>query len=389
MSEQKHYDTVKQDWYYAGYPYEKHFSWKVLAGYDERTTPVSTAPLPSGEYYLPTSYRSVYVSANPQAFMVQGFTSPQGFAIRTTGSGRQRHETWYAANSGLFHGCYNSWPHWPVLPAVLKLQLKEKLASKVLNSDFNLGQTLGEMPETVALIAELGIKALRAIRAIKRGRLGAVRDIGKDILDRRIGELGGDYLTYQYGIKPLVNEAYALAKSISEGLNDKRIIRVKALVMDTNFGAPTASHYYPHVRAVGQFRRGIAGQYVLSVRNPYLYDLDRLGILNPAALAWELFPLSFVIDWFLHIGSFLQGLSLPLSLKFEHGYFTEFVNNSWEAVDTDPTWSGTLPRIVFRQKAMARDAVWTFPYPLPYFHVNLNLSKVISMIALALATKRG
>lgn len=378
------YSIAEEHWTYSGWPYKKDFVWSVLSKYDDRSSPSSTKPLPSGEYYLPTSYRSVHTRVDSLPFSVKGYSQPQGFPVKTSVWGRKKHDSWYPANSGLFHGCFNTWPHWPNVPAVVDLQLREKLAAKALGQDFNLGQSLGELPETVRMIADLGLAALRLVRGLRRGRVDF-----PNLLDRKIGALAGDYLTFQYGIKPLINETYGLLRTISDGLQEKNIFMVKAVVYDTSFRAPVAHSSYPYVQASGTFKRGIKGQYVFSVRDPLLFDLDRLGLLNPYALAWELFPLSFVIDWFLHIGSFLQGLSLPIALKFEHGFFTEFVNTTWEAIDLDPNWGGERPRIIFRNKAMSRVPKWDFPFPLPYFNPDLNLSKVASMVALALATKRG
>jgi hypothetical protein len=40
------------------------------------------------------------------------------------------------------------------------------------------------------------------------------------------------------------------------------------------------------------------------------------GLLNPAAVAWELLPFSFVVDWFLPVGRYLEGLDVPM--RFDH-----------------------------------------------------------------------
>ena len=43
----------------------------------------------------------------------------------------------------------------------------------------------------------------------------------------------------------------------------------------------------------------------VGVINPNLYLLQQLGLLNPASIAWELVPYSFVLDWFSNIGQVL------------------------------------------------------------------------------------
>lgn len=48
-------------------------------------------------------------------------------------------------------------------------------------------------------------------------------------------------------------------------------------------------------------------QHIADVRvtNPNLLLASRLGLTNPASIAWELVPFSFVVDWFGTVGEFL------------------------------------------------------------------------------------
>ncbi len=45
------------------------------------------------------------------------------------------------------------------------------------------------------------------------------------------------------------------------------------------------------------------------VDNPNLFLASRLGLTNPAAVAWELVPYSFVVDWFVNVGDYLNQFS--------------------------------------------------------------------------------
>lgn len=40
--------------------------------------------------------------------------------------------------------------------------------------------------------------------------------------------------------------------------------------------------------------------------NPHLSAVQQLGLTNPALIAWELIPFSFVFDWFISVGDFLE-----------------------------------------------------------------------------------
>jgi hypothetical protein len=43
--------------------------------------------------------------------------------------------------------------------------------------------------------------------------------------------------------------------------------------------------------------------------SPHLSELQQLGLTNPALVAWELVPFSFVFDWFIQVGDWLTGLT--------------------------------------------------------------------------------
>lgn len=367
------WETIKQEFVYPNgvtLPSE----WQSLKSIDEKSTPISTKPK-NGSYFLPTPYRAWHHRVDQFSFslyndagqILRGDGVPQNF--------------WFAADTGTTYGCYNTWPHSPVLSSWVIPTLKERLAGQAANQQVDLGQVLGELPQTVELIADTGLRLLRAARALRSGN---VRALAK-ALGLTKSQAADTYLAYKFGFKPLMADMYAATTILSEGLKEP-LLRVKATVIDSDFKPIVPGP--PVIRVEGRFRRGATGSYTFRVRNYLLYDANALGILNPLALAWELFPLSFVVDWVLHIGSFLQSLSVPIALAFDHGYITSWVNNSWLATDIDPQWKGTRPRIAFHNKAMSRQVIYDFPFPLPYFRANINLGKVTSLVALALQWRK-
>jgi hypothetical protein len=56
----------------------------------------------------------------------------------------------------------------------------------------------------------------------------------------------------------------------------------------------------------------------------------QLGLIDPLEVAWEVLPWSFVVDWFLPVGNWLQTLSATAGLSFKGGSATRIVRREGE-----------------------------------------------------------
>jgi hypothetical protein len=58
------------------------------------------------------------------------------------------------------------------------------------------------------------------------------------------------------------------------------------------------------------------------VSNPNTALANQMGFINPAAVAWELVPFSFLVDWFLPVGDFLNSFTDLLGHSVHYPYTT-------------------------------------------------------------------
>lgn len=61
----------------------------------------------------------------------------------------------------------------------------------------------------------------------------------------------------------------------------------------------------------------------VSISNPMLYRASQFGIVNPALVAWELVPFSFLVDWFIPVGNYLRSYTDFVGLELRdpcHSY---------------------------------------------------------------------
>jgi hypothetical protein len=76
-----------------------------------------------------------------------------------------------------------------------------------------------------------------------------------------------------------------------------------------------------HTAKVRGFVR-TSGKIDFQIENPLTNTLSSLGLTNPLNVAWELVPFSFVVDWFIPIGDFFNGLIPPQGISNVSGSLT-------------------------------------------------------------------
>jgi len=338
----------------------------------ERADVTPTVPNKDGVYYLATPYSAFHgiVSTEPGEVVVRNKIT--GDYFRAVWTGKEDH-------GYINYGCLG---HVPNIPASVVSRARSRAIEQVKANNLDLGVSLGETRESVRTVVQVTQEALRLLKnPLRLLRLG------------RLKEASQAYLTVQYGIKPLVSDAYAACQIIQNGLAAPTG-RVKVVQMDDSYTLPDMSSTltsYPR-RASGKVERGVEVSYTFGVMNPESFEIWRYGITNPFAIAWELTSLSFVIDWFTGIGSFIRGLQQPIGLQVLTGYETWFLRNSmrieWSAYDVNHTlYTGDMwMKTHHTTRAHRRTPTYIFNIPLPYLDLGVSESQVASIVAL-LATR--
>jgi hypothetical protein len=117
-----------------------------------------------------------------------------------------------------------------------------------------------------------------------------------------VRESGSNWLEYHLGIEPLVKDIYNAVDLIQKPITTKHV-KARGWAQDQwsvlNPAPYTASNEWTLTAIRAQYQCDIA------VSNPALWLANSLGIVNPIQVAWQLVPLSFVVDWFVNVESFL------------------------------------------------------------------------------------
>jgi len=343
-----------------------------------------------------TKYYAFFANAKVGDF---AYTYHPEVGASSGANGKGRTEQPFPQNP-LYWGCQQSYPYSPAVPGSLISSCENLVLSRIKNNDFNLGVALGELPETIAFVGNTLSSVAQLYRAIRQRNVGEARRVVR----RYFGESSPEgppripknaataYLQYQFAWKPMMNDIYQACKLVSDGLPESEAFKAKAALEDKGFSLPVLRSQYSTMGSVtGQVKRGVEVGVSFKITNSTLYDLNRLGLVNPLSIAWELAPLSFVFDWFLPVGNFLDSLTTGVGIDFKTGYKTLWLRNDFTA-SYYPYGDGNNPagkqaEVVSQTKSMYRYKLSSFPIPIPYLNANLSIGKILSGLALIIAMR--
>lgn len=259
-----------------------------------------------------------------------------------------------------------------------------KLLEKIRGHDFNAAVNVGEARESVRMVGDIARSLASAVVNLKRGNfVGALKNVGlapkgsrvRDLQSRARDSLATAWLGLTYGVRPMLgaaaDAATALAANVQHG--GKLNARVTHKFPGTVFGV-----------GGGFSARGSATtrlQIIFSI-DAYESALSELAIVRPETVAWELLTLSFVADWFIPIGDYLDALTNVRGL--EGTYVRTLTKSARVTLGTSPSYvihsGGCLRREVQVARTVGR--IKDYGVPLPRFKNPLSVSHALSGIAL-------
>jgi hypothetical protein len=206
---------------------------------------------------------------------------------------------------------------------------------QVKDQKINFAQSVAERMQVANLVGDTARRIALAMKSIRRGDVAGVRKaLGLHGNKRSkypsvlTGNVATDWLSFQYGWKPLLADVKGAAEYLAEReLKHPLRIKVRAKYKSSS---PPAIAYNDVIgctnAALWAFEpRQTTTSCILefNVENDFQRQAARLGVSDPLTLAWELVPYSFVVDWFLPIGDFLNRLHYDDGLVYQDGAVTQ------------------------------------------------------------------
>jgi len=290
----------------------------------------------------------------------------------------------------------------------LRDRLTNKMAAQVQSQKVNLGVMFGERRQTANLVASTANRIVNTVRALKNRNLkGAMTELGirSDFssLSRRHRGLSVPeaWLELQYGWKPLLSDVYGSCEELLNRHKERPpVITVKCSaheeLSETTIRGPNEIAWPAVIfKKTGSVHGSARVRF--AVDNSLIQLQNRTGIINPLAVAWELVPWSFVVDWFLPVGQFLGNLGYGAGLSVISGSYSFRSQTQWTGKPESTTKRGSSytqshsgGTIDEKFDGFSREAFSSWPpVPLPHFKDPLSLGHVanaLSLLATAFAS---
>lgn len=287
---------------------------------------------------------------------------------------------------------------------------KQKLLSRFRSGSVNVAQMFAERHQTVTMLAKTVNRLSSAAAAIRRGRLvhahnllwnygkhstvGDRRDFGKlkDIAPSP-NNLSNYWLEFAYGWRPLISDIYGacelLADTYYRSYPTKATAKHEASSKKLDYRLRRVSTILWDEMANTVIREKVryVVEYVEDAR--FKQIMANTGLSNPALLAWELLPYSFVVDWILPVGSYLENLKRTQGFTFVKGCKTILRTSStqtyWKAgsYGLGGLYVSKLPTRTRFEYSKERQILTNFPSPsFPPFRPLDKIAQVASGLAL-------
>lgn len=219
----------------------------------------------------------------------------------------------------------------------------------------NLGEIYATRQQTADMVGQTFSKIGNAFKSLRSGNVRkAIQTLtgrpsrrgGAGRVTQLAGGVPAQWLALQYGWLPLLGDIHNSLEIVREAYNNDGEVQTssayaKCPAPNKSIRRSAQGDWGPEIEYVST-GRAVSGKAEMKYRvsGGFTHSLSQFGIVNPLSIGWELLPYSFVLDWALPIGGYLQSLTYSAGLEFVSGWFTYKHKQRWRSRLTRTT--GTL-----------------------------------------------
>jgi len=239
------------------------------------------------------------------------------------------------------------------------LALVGKLREQILAGAWNPAVTMGESRETLAMVASMANRISKAIRCARKfDVVGMSKALGvKTKKLRHFKDPADLFLEYEFGVKPLLADVDEAMKTLA--YYNSRPARHRFSAATTIERALGPSHGFWRYRGTS-FERG---KMWVDIKSPG--DYTPYNQADAPTTLWELTPFSFVVDWFLPVGDYLEAMATMRMLADQNVWWSRYTEITVDEIKEGSVYTPNYPgyRYLYRYLKRERYTLQSLPPP--------------------------
>lgn len=273
-----------------------------------------------------------------------------------------------------------------------------ELRNKIQGVTINLAQHFAERKQTENLFLDFGKRVVASARALRRGRPQDVYDAitgGKQLPKNwRRGfspearqRATDNWLAFQFGVRPLVSDMSSSIEAYYKARRAKPIIKAFRVSPKGWRGHDSTVQYGPvnptRYECEATSTKRVVCYAELDDDTGLWSVSSQLGLTNPALLLWELIPFSFIVDYAINVGDFLEASGTIKGVKRVSINVTDTV--VLDSIATDGVGTATWKQVI-----KTRDITGSLPLPVLKFKQDpFSGTQIVNTLAVLSAQFRG
>lgn len=230
-----------------------------------------------------------------------------------------------------------------------------------------------ERKQSFALVYESLMRMVKAVVLIRKGKFKAAASMLGCGMPKGVSvknTFAANWLAFRLGWTPFIGSIDSALQTIDSPVAYSHRFCYGRGVAPFK-GAPTPS-YWHDIATSGVYRVTIKAK--VEVSDPSLARLNQFGLLNPFVVAWELIPLSFMIDRIIKVGDYLSSFDDFVGLSFSDMSITYGLigSESW-TVNRNGFPYGGIGTINLKALIKRKNRVITSSIPVPSIQMGKGL----------------
>lgn len=223
-----------------------------------------------------------------------------------------------------------------------------KLYEQIRNSEVSLNTTIGEGRETVGMLMAVAHSAQEFIDHFRRAKKKVKREV-LSALRNPLQTVGGLELLWSVGLSPLISDVENIRNHVANKQDLHVDIRAQSRAAKTHEKSEVTHPAGATQTEERELSQRIEYSLTYRIDDLHAFENWRLGLTVRPTLLWELTTLSFVVDYFVNIGQYLELLEASVlnnGISFVEGYVTTTSKDRWWIQSKKSWWMNPNDRSI-------------------------------------------